>query len=50
MNKIEMLKHEARQKETLAIVYEFRAALDKHFKVVEFNARKLIDERWDSGG
>ncbi len=41
------LKQEACQKEMLSIVGEFRNALMKHFEVVNFNARKLINERWD---
>ena len=45
-DKIDMLKLNSCQSDMLAIVSEFRGALEKHFRVVEFNARKLIDERW----
>lgn len=46
LNKIEMLRLESAQKETLAITYEFRQALLKHFEVVDANARSLINGRW----
>ncbi len=46
MNKNNMLQ--PFQAEALAIRNEFMKALYKHFEVVEFNARKLIDERWDA--
>ncbi len=47
LDKIDMLKHEAAQKEMAAIVAEFRQALLRHFEVVEKNSRRLINERWD---
>ncbi len=47
LDKIDMLKHEACQKEFLAIVAEFRRALLRHFEVVEKNSRRLINERWE---
>jgi hypothetical protein len=46
MSKIDELKLKSSQCDALAIVAEFRNALQKHFQVVEFNARKLINERW----
>ncbi len=46
LNKIEMLKHEACQKEANAIVEEFRQALLKHFQVVTANSQQLINSRW----
>jgi hypothetical protein len=48
-NKIDMLKQEACQKEANAIMLEFRCALLKHFEVVEFNAKALINSRWKGG-
>ncbi len=48
MDKIDMLKHEACQKEALAIMGEFRRALLKHFDVVDANATRLINRRWES--
>lgn len=45
-NHIDMLKMEACQKEALAIMYEFRQALLKHFEVVQANATRLINSRW----
>ena len=45
-DKIEMLKHEACQKEALAIMGEFRRALLKHFEVVDANSTRLINSRW----
>lgn len=52
MNKFDVvkLKQESCQKEMLSIVGEFRNALLKHFESVNFNARKLINERWDNNG
>jgi len=47
-DKIDMLKHEAAQKEFLAIVAEFRRALLRHFEVVNANATRLINSRWDN--
>lgn len=47
LNKIEMLKHESNQKQALAIMYEFRQALLKHFEVVNTNAVRLINSRWE---
>jgi hypothetical protein len=47
LDKIDMLKHEAAQKECLAIVAEFRRALLRHFEVVNANSTRLIHERWD---
>ncbi len=47
LDKIEMLKHEACQKEVGAIVAEFRRALLKHFDVVTKNSTRLINGRWD---
>jgi len=46
LDKIDMLKLESCQKEVLAIMHEFRKALLKHFEVVDFNSRRLIDTRW----
>lgn len=46
LSDIDMLKHEACQKEMAAIVGEFRRALLKHFEVVEFNSQRLINSRW----
>lgn len=46
IDKIDMLKHEANQKETKAIVEEFRRWLLKHFEIVDFNSRNLINSRW----
>jgi len=51
LDKIDMLKHEACQKEANAIMLEFRRALLKHFDVVTANATRLINERWgDTNG
>lgn len=51
-DKIEMLKHEANQKEFTAMTQEFRKALLNHFKVVDTYANNLIQSRWsnDEGG
>jgi len=46
LDKIDMLKHEACQKEINAIMFEFRRALLKHFEVVNANATRLINSRW----
>lgn len=48
--KIDMLKHEASQKESLVIMEHFRNALLQHFKIVDINSKRLIDERWEEGG
>lgn len=48
LSKIDMLKHEACQKEMLAIMGEFRQALLKHFDVVTANSMRLINSRWDN--
>jgi hypothetical protein len=47
MDKIDMLKLQSCQAEALAIMHEFRKALNKHFEVVNANAVRLINERWD---
>lgn len=48
-DKIDMLKHEAAQKEANATMLEFRQALIKHFEVVDANSRSLIESRWADG-
>lgn len=45
-DKMDMCKHEIAQKEMALIVNGFRQALLKHFDVVDYNARRLIDTRW----
>jgi hypothetical protein len=50
VDKIEKLKLESCQRESLAIMFEFRRALQKHFEVVEINARRLINSRWGKEG
>lgn len=45
-DKIDMLKHEAAQKEANATMFEFRQALIKHFEVVDANATRLIHSKW----
>jgi len=49
-DKIDMLKLEACQAETKAIVGEFKRALLKHFEVVDANATRLINGRWIDNG
>jgi hypothetical protein len=51
LDKIEKLKLESCQKEALAIMYEFRNGMFQHFRVVNTNAKQLIDTRWgDANG
>jgi hypothetical protein len=45
-DKIDMLKMESCQKDSLAITAEFRRALLKHFEVVDIKATNLINSRW----
>lgn len=47
MNKIDMLKLESYQKTAIAITLEFRQALLKHFEIVNNNALRLINSRWE---
>jgi len=49
-DKLDMLKLEACQAETKAIVAEFKRALLKHFEVVDANATRLINGRWIDNG
>ena len=46
-SKTDMLKLQSVQCDMLAIFEEFRNALEKHFKVVDANARRLINTRWE---
>jgi hypothetical protein len=43
---INMEKHKSHQREALKAMNEFRKALNRHFEVVDANARRLIDTRW----
>ena len=47
-DKIEMLRLEACQAEAKAIMMEFRKALLRHFEVVNANATRLINSRWEN--
>jgi hypothetical protein len=46
-DKIDMMKLQSIQYEMLAIQSEFLNSLQTHFKVVDANARRLIDTRWE---
>jgi hypothetical protein len=48
MDKIDKLKLQSCQTEALAIMHEFRKALNRHFEVVNANALRLINGRWDN--
>jgi len=41
-----MDKHKSHQREALAYMNEFRKAINRHFEVVDANARRLINTRW----
>ncbi|MDD5016534.1 MAG: hypothetical protein PHO15_00365 [Eubacteriales bacterium] len=49
LDKLTTLRLRSYQTEALTIMHEFRQALKRHFDVVDFNARRLIDGRWDKG-
>lgn len=43
---INKLKREQNQKEAKELTNTFRETLHKHFDIVKYKARKLIDDRW----
>jgi len=50
MDKLDFLKLESCAAEMAVIVGAFREGLIKHFSVVDANATRLINKRWDEDG
>jgi hypothetical protein len=47
LDKIDYLKLQSCQADTLAITAEFRRALLKHFEIVDIKSTNLINSRWE---